>query len=131
MALANSKFKLEEHPDEWSGSGFGGSPDGGQPTLKRTHDAVPLAEPKNLVNSGHNYSPREQDRTFSSRWREARPRAEVKPEEEIVSEPGIAERVSRPTPSNTFSLAAARVSVIKRSSTEGRIANCLSHIHDK
>src|SRR3954451_22310268 len=87
MSLANRKFKLEEHPDEWRDTGFGGSPDGGQPTLKHTQDPARDAEPINLVNPGHNYLPPEEDRTFSSRRRDAAP---AEPVEELVPASDVA-----------------------------------------
>jgi putative inorganic carbon (HCO3(-)) transporter len=66
MALASRKYKIETDTDEWRNTGFGGTPDGGQPTLRTTDDTVRDEEPQNLVNSGHNYAPQEEDRTFSS-----------------------------------------------------------------
>src|ERR1043165_4384836 len=72
MSLARRKFKIEEQPDELRNAGFGGSPDGGQPTLRRGNDdqpSAPAAE-QNLVNVS--YSTRQgEDHTFSSRRRPA------------------------------------------------------------
>ena len=66
MALTSRKYRIETAPDEWRETGFGGTPDGGQPSLRKRQDDVSAGEPQNLVNPGYNYSPQEEDRTFSS-----------------------------------------------------------------
>ncbi|HTH52233.1 MAG TPA: O-antigen ligase family protein [Pyrinomonadaceae bacterium] len=74
-------------------SGFGGSPDGGQPTLKREPNCTPqpAAEPQNLVNFGQKNQVPEEDKTFSSRP----PRA---PEKDL-SEPRPRKRPASHNPS--------------------------------
>ncbi|MFL6373269.1 MAG: O-antigen ligase family protein [Pyrinomonadaceae bacterium] len=76
MSLARRKYKIENQPDEWRDTGFGGSPDGGQPPLKRAEEIISTEEPQNLVNSSFEYGLPEEDRTFSRA-----PRGAPSPEE--------------------------------------------------
>lgn len=65
MGSAQRKFYDEE---PLTNTGFGGSPDGGQASLKPTNSGTisAPAEPNNLVNSSRASLPTEEDKTFSS-----------------------------------------------------------------
>jgi O-antigen ligase len=66
MSLASRKYKPDLHPDEWRNTGFGGTPDGGQPTLRRASAAPAAEEPENLANPDREHPRAADARTFSS-----------------------------------------------------------------
>lgn len=104
MGSALRKFYEDEPP---AASGFGGSPDGGQPSLKsdRAASRVTFEEPQNLVNFGHRSDAEPDERTFSSRpsdapaeaLREVNATPATRPVEQTPPAPtGLADPISRP-----------------------------------
>ena len=101
MGLANRKFHDTESPES---PGFGGSPDGGQRSLRQPvkDQEIPTAEQSNLINVSYTVQQPEEDRTFSSNGHEAAPinadfASKDAPEEASIEAAPILELPSKPS----------------------------------
>lgn len=115
MPLASRKFETEEQPTECQNTGFGGSPDGGQPTLRRSEETPAADEPQSLLNSNHSYSTPDEDRTFSY----GRPDASAEAPQELGTKVAVSiDYIAPPAAPEVLSPTAAQIQTIRNTKSE-------------